>query len=101
MAKIRVESSRESEGKTFDGSAVNDTHEQLCQRGHIASDVPAPLPNQMLDSLESYLGNIAAAAPKSKFYIELENSIICRVLLSIYSINIALNTSSSLKKEKI
>ena len=35
------------------------------QRGTTDSDVPAPLPNKMLDSLEGYLDNIAAAATQA------------------------------------
>ena len=34
---------------------------------------------------------------KKEFFIDLENAIICRVLLSISRINIALNTTSSKK----
>ena len=65
MAKRRAEASSESEDKPFGGSAVNDTHKQLRQRGNIASAVPAPLPNQMLDLLKGYLGNISAAATQA------------------------------------
>ena len=35
------------------------------QQAGTSSSVPAPLPNQMLDSLEGYLDNIAAAATQA------------------------------------
>ena len=46
---------REGEEKPFSGSALNNSHEQLCRRGDTDSDVLSPLPNQMLYSLEGYL----------------------------------------------
>ena len=71
MAKRRTEASREGEGKPFGGSAVigisevKETNEQLRNRGYTASAGPAPLTNQMIDSLEGYLENIAAAATQT------------------------------------
>ena len=65
MAKRRSGASREVEDKPFGGSAVNNAHEQMHQRGHIASAVPSPLTNQRLDSLEGYLNNIDASAKQS------------------------------------
>ena len=65
MAKRRSGASREVEDKPFGGSTVNDAHEQMHRRGHIASAVPSPITNQMLDSLEGYLNNIAASATQS------------------------------------
>ena len=62
MAKRRAEAAREGEDKPFGGSAANESHDQLHQRGNKNSDVPSPLPNQMLDSFEGYLNNIAVAA---------------------------------------
>ena len=49
----------------FGGSAANDAHDQLSQRGNTYSAVPDPLPNQMLDSLEDYLDKIAASATQA------------------------------------
>ena len=43
------------------GSAVNENHGQLRRQGHGT----APLTNQVLDSLEGYLDNIAAAATQT------------------------------------
>ena len=65
MAKRGAEADREGEDKPFGGSAVNDAHGQLRQRVHTESAGTAPLPNQMLNSLESYLDNIAAAATQT------------------------------------
>ena len=65
MAKIRAEATREGEKIPFGGSAVNDAHDQMRQRGNKASAVPAPLQNQILDSLEGYLDNITAAVTQA------------------------------------
>ena len=43
------------------GSAVNEAHGQLRRQRHTTYTGTAPLPNQMLDTLEGYLYNIAAA----------------------------------------
>ena len=61
MVKRRAEAAWEGEDKPFIGYTANGQHNQLRQRGKIASAVLAPLPNQMLDSLKGYLDNIAAA----------------------------------------
>ena len=67
MAKQRAEAAREGEEKPFGGSAViggsavNEAHGQLRRQGHTTSAGPAPLTNQMLDSLKGYLDNVAAA----------------------------------------
>ena len=71
MVKRGAESAREIEGKPFGGSAViggsavNEAHRKLRRRGHTASAGPAPLTNKILDSLEGYLDNIAAAATQT------------------------------------
>ena len=65
MAKRQAEASREDKDKPFGGFTVKNIHDQLRQRGHIAYAVPAPLPNKMLDSLEGYLDNIAAATAQA------------------------------------
>ena len=64
-AKRRAETAREGEDKPFGGSAANEAHNQLRRRGNTASSVPVPLPNQILDSLEGSLDNIAAAATQT------------------------------------
>ena len=65
MEKRQTKAAREGEDKPFGGSAVNDAHDQLCRIGNTASTVPEPLTNQMLDSLEGYLDNIAVAATQA------------------------------------
>ena len=71
MAKRRAEAAQVGEEKPFggstviDGSAVNKTQGQLQGQGNTASAGPAPLKNQMMDSLEGYLDNIAAAATQT------------------------------------
>ena len=65
VAKIQAETAREEEEKPFSGSAVNDTHEKLRRRGHTASSVPYPLPNQMLYFLKGFLNRIAVAATQA------------------------------------
>ena len=62
VAKRRAEAAREGEDKPFGGSTVNNEHGQLHQRGPTSSSVPDPLPNQMLDSIKSYLDNISVSA---------------------------------------
>ena len=70
VVKRRAEEAQEGEGKPFGGSAVIggqdiEKHGQLWRRGHAASVGPAPLINQMQDSLEGYLDNIAAVATQN------------------------------------
>ena len=65
VAKRRSEAAREGEENPFGGSAVNNTHGQIRRRQHTTPAEPYPLPNQMLDSLEGYLGNIAADATQT------------------------------------
>ena len=65
VAKRQSKADREGEDKLFGGSTVNDAHGQLRQRVHTESSGTAPLTNQMLNSLESYLDNIAAAATQT------------------------------------
>ena len=67
MRKRHAKAAREGEEKPFGvsvvigGSAVNENHGQLRRQGHGT----APLTNQVLDSLEGYLDNIAAAATQT------------------------------------
>ena len=71
VAKRRAEAAREGEEKPFGvsaeigGSEEKKKNGKLRRQGNIASAGPAPLKNQMLDSLEGYLGNIAAAATQT------------------------------------
>ena len=65
VAKRQSEESREGEDKPFGGSAANDAHDQMCQRGNTVSAVPAPLPNHMLDSIDTYLNSISADATQA------------------------------------
>ena len=70
MAKRRAKAAREGEGKPFGGSASIggpeiEKHGQLWQQRHTASAEPFPLTNQMLDLLEGYLDNIAAAVTQN------------------------------------
>ena len=71
MAKRRAEAAREGEEKPFGGSvviggsAVKETNGQLRRRGNIASSGPAPMTNNIMESLEGYLDNIAVAATKT------------------------------------
>ena len=71
MAKRCAEAAREGDGKLFGGSAViccsaiNKTHGKLRRRGHTASAGPDPLKNHILDSIEGYLDNMAAAATQT------------------------------------
>ena len=62
VAKRRAEAAREGEEKPFSISTANNTQENIRRRGHTASAVPAPLPNQILDSIKGYLDTSAAAA---------------------------------------
>ena len=74
MAKRRAEASREGEVKPFVVSAVikmvKKTHGQLQRQGHTASVGPALLTNQMLESIEVYLYNIAMAATQTVAKVE-------------------------------
>ena len=65
MTKRLFESAREGEDKPFGVSAVNEAHRQIRIQGHTFSAGPAPLTNQMLESLEGYLDNIAATATQT------------------------------------
>ena len=71
IAKRRVEAAREGEEKLFGGSAVfgasveKITNEQLGRQGNPTSAGPDPLTNQMMESLERYLGNISASATQT------------------------------------
>ena len=65
VTKRRTEASREGKDKSFGGPTVNNSHKQLRQGGHTASAVPDPMQNQMLDSIEGYLDNIAVAATQA------------------------------------
>ena len=71
MAKQRAGDTREGDEKPFSGSAIisgsegNEPHRQIRQQVHIASLVPNPLSNQMLDSLKDYLNNISVAVPQT------------------------------------
>ena len=65
VAKRRAKAVREGEDKPFGGSAVNYTHKQMRRRGYTDSAVPDPLTNQMLNSIEGYLDNIAMATTKA------------------------------------
>ena len=47
------------------GSAVKETNGQLRRRGNIASSGPAPLTNNIMESLEGYLDNIAVAVAQT------------------------------------
>ena len=83
VAKRRFEATREGEDKPFGSYAANEAHNQLRRRGNKASDVPSPLTNKMMDSLEGYLNIIAAAAtqtvakgvPLAKLSTSLANSV--------------------------
>ena len=71
MEKRRTKAAREGEENPFGGSAVigdsavKETNGQLRRRGHTASAGPAPLKNQMLDSLKGYLYNTTMAATQT------------------------------------
>ena len=52
-------------GKTFGGPAEKKTNGQVKRQGHTAPAGPAPLTNQMLDSQEGYLENIATSATQT------------------------------------
>ena len=63
--KETVRNSQGSRRNPFVGSAENKAHDYLRQRKNIYYDIPAPSPNQMLDSLKGYLDNISAAATQA------------------------------------
>ena len=70
VAKRRAEAAWEGEEKTFGGSAIfgatpEKSKEKLQRQEHQRTAGPAPLTNQMMDSLEGYLDNIAAAATQT------------------------------------
>ena len=71
VAKRRAEAAREGEEKPFDGyaafgaSSEKTTNEQLRRRGNATTAGPAPVTNQMMESQEEYLDNIAAEATKT------------------------------------
>ena len=70
VAKRRAEVAYEGEEKRFGGSdileaAPEKAKEQVRRREHQKTSGPAPLKNQIIDSLEGYLDNIAAAATQT------------------------------------
>ena len=70
VAKQRAEAAREGEEKPFGGSALfgaalEKPYEKLRRQDHKKIEGNTQLTNQMLDSLEGYLENIAAAATKT------------------------------------
>ena len=70
VAKRRVEAAWEGEEKTFGGSAIfgvapEKSNEQLRRQEHKKTVGTPPLTNQIMDSLEGYLDNIAAAATQT------------------------------------
>ena len=70
VAKRRAEASHEGEEKTFGGSALfgaapEKPNTQLRRQDHKKTVGTPQITNQMLDSLEGYLDNIAAAATKT------------------------------------
>ena len=71
VAKRRAEASQKGEEKLFGGSTVfsasaeKKTNKQLRRRGNSTSTGPASLTNQIMDSLEGYLKNIAAASTQT------------------------------------
>ena len=65
MAKQRDQAAREGEAKLLCGTAAYAEHDKMRQQAGTSSSVPAPLPNQMMDSLEGYLDNITVAATQA------------------------------------
>ena len=71
VAKRRAKAVRQGEDKPFGGSAIfgvapeKKAKEQLRRREHQKTAGPAPLTNNMMDSLEGYLDNIVAAATQT------------------------------------
>ena len=65
VANQRDQAAREGEAKLLGGTAADAEHDKMRQQAGTSSSVPAPLPNQMLDSIEGYLDNIAAAATQA------------------------------------
>ena len=61
MAKQRAKSAREGENKPFGGAAADTAYDQLLRKA-AASSAPPVLSNNMLDSIEGYINNIADAA---------------------------------------
>ena len=65
MAKRHAKAAREGEDKAFGGATADAAHDHLRRQAVTSSDVPSPLSNQMLDSLERYLDNIAVVATQA------------------------------------
>ena len=65
MAKRRAEAAREGKDKPFSGTTADEAHNQLRRGATTSSAGPAPLSNQILDSLEGYLDKISAAATQA------------------------------------
>ena len=64
MENRRAESAREGVDKPFNGAASDAEHDHM-RRKAAAYLVPPPLLNQMLDSLEGYINNIAASGTQA------------------------------------
>ena len=71
VAERRAKAAQEREAKPFGGSAIfcaapeKKANEQLQRQEHQKTAGPAPITNQMMDSLEGYLDNISAVATQT------------------------------------
>ena len=87
VVKRRAEAAREGEDKPFGGSSANKAHGQMRQKGNTASALLSPLPNQILDSLEGYLNNIAAGATQTAAKRGLPAELSASLLISVKTVS--------------